>query len=440
LNDAPFIDVPRAPITTIEDSSFTFGGSISVGDVDSFSNDLFLKINVEYGTLTLVTEPTNLTILVGTGDHDQELQLVGSYEKLNIALRDMLYTPVFNWNSVKAGVPDLISLYIDDLGNSGEGYNSTYLNNTEVSNSHQGLTAVGEALILVRPGVNHAPYVRLPGAEYREYPCYSQDGQESDQGQFPYYQPRFLQCNRIIAVDIYHIPEDEPTIISGISIGDVDNADNDFYTQSNFLVNVTANHGMISIPGYLAYGIHMIEGKSSGDPSITFAGSFANINRVLTTLTYTSPANYYGPDFISVYVNDEAYSTGGKSSNETIPVYVDQVDDAPEITVPRDVLDILEDTPMAILGISITDNDFFDHVEGHPTYLRSMGEDGEYPYNKDYTWNQTMIRTIQSGLLSLSVSCHHCQFMFSSTVGLTFVGVTNVTEESALLNLYPDGK
>ena len=439
VNDAPVLVVPRAPITTGEDESFTFGGSINIFDVDSVDNDLLLKINVEYGVLTLVTVPTNLTILVGTGDHDQELQLVGSYEKLNIALRDMMYTPVFNWNSVKSGLPDLVSLYADDLGNSGEGYNSTYLNNTDVSNSHLGLTAVGELLILVKPGVNHAPYVRLPGAEYREYPCYSQDGQESDQGQFPYTQPRFMQCNRTIAVAIYHIAEDVPTVVSGVSIGDVDNVDNEFYTQSNFLVNVTANHGMISIPGYLAYGIHMIEGKSSGDPSITFAGSFANINKVLSTLTYTSPANYYGPDFISVYVNDEAYSTGGKSSNETIPVYVDQVDDSPEITVPVDILEVLEDTPMAIFGISITDNDFYDHIEGHPTYSRSMGEEDTYPYAKDYTWNQTMIRTIQSGLLSLSVTCNHCQFMFASTIGLTFIGTTNVTEESVLLNLYPDG-
>ena len=60
--------------------------------------------------------------------------------------------------------------------------------------------------------------------------------------------------------------------------------------------------------------------------SITaITGTLAQINGALSSLTYTPKADYNGPDYLSVYVNDEPYSAGGLTHNETIPIKVHPV-------------------------------------------------------------------------------------------------------------------
>jgi hypothetical protein len=192
--------------------------------------------------------------------------------------------------------------------------------------------------LVVLPGINHAPYIRLPGAQYRTSPCESQDGQLGETQEF---KPSavFTQCNRTISVDIFYVEEDTPTVIPDIVIGDVDEVDNIFGTKAMMLINASAIHGLLSLPNFIASGVQVIEGKSTGDPSITFIGTLSSLNNALKLLTYTPPPNYFGPESISLYVNDSAYgsSSTGKSSNESIPIFVNAVADAPTIIAPNQI-------------------------------------------------------------------------------------------------------
>ena len=81
---------------------------------------------------------------------------------------------------------------------------------------------------------------------------------------------------------------------------------------------------------------------------------------MLKTLLYKPPQDYYGPDYISVYVNDKGYGGPGKSSNETIPIYVQNVNDAPQMIVNKNIFEVNEDERLAMLGCRIKDPDFME--------------------------------------------------------------------------------
>jgi hypothetical protein len=132
-----------------------------------------VSLSVNFGVLTLRNTPLNVTLLQGTGVDDKQLQLLGTLSNINLVLQNLLYAPPLNWNSMKTGQTDQLSLYVDDNGNSG----SANMNNTAVLSTNSdlgtGLTAVGTVNIVVVTGINHAPSWNLPGATYIDQPCQS---------------------------------------------------------------------------------------------------------------------------------------------------------------------------------------------------------------------------------------------------------------------------
>ena len=70
----------------------------------------------------------------------------------------------------------------------------------------------------------------------------------------------------------------------------------------------------------------------------------AQLNAGLAGLTYRSPQDYYGQDFIAVYVNDMGNigSGGPKWVNETIPIRVHPVADPPRIRLPVDMVEVIQ--------------------------------------------------------------------------------------------------
>ena len=439
VNDPPSWVLPKVPVVVEENVAFNFAGSVRVVDVDSSNFPMFVKLSVDYGSLTLPMATSNITFLVGTGENDLEMQLMGDGPSLNAALINLLYNPPLHWNSQKSGSAALISFYVDDQGSytGSEGcfaslpgpevgvqwnnpYNYTraglptmqptgrptghpsgqptsaptvYGQPTSVPTPEQaagagpfippwvvngstpqwwpafascddvgiGLTAVGEVIVAVSRGINHQPYIRLPGAHYRTYPCNSQDGLYGESQVLHQVSAVSVehQCDRIIAVDMYNLNEDQQVSIAGVSIGDVDENYLKFGFEGQYRVNVYAMHGTVYISNdaYNGYNVFVVAQDSS---SFTLVGALDPLNAALAALSYQPPDHYYGEDFIDVYVSDQAYGSGGKWSNETIPLWIHAVEDSPVLSIPDALLmqDMAEDSRLVFVGITVIDPDF----------------------------------------------------------------------------------
>ena len=439
VNDPPSWVLPKVPVVVEENVAFNFAGSVRVVDVDSWSFPIFVKLSVDYGTLSLPMATRNISFLVGTGENDVEMQLVGDGISLNAALANLLYNPPLHWNSQKSGSAALISFYVDDQGwytgsegcfavtqgpvtgirwnnpyNYTKGGSPTY-QPTGQPTSHPtghpsaaptiegqpssvptpeqtakagavvppwvvngstpqwwpafascddvgiGLTAVGEVMVAVSRGINHQPFVRLPGAHYRSYPCNSQDGVYGESHVLHQASATTVehQCDRIIAVDMFNLNEDQQVAITGVSVGDVDENFHEYGFEGQYRVNVYAMHGTVFISDdvYSGYNVYVVAQDSS---SFTLVGALDPLNTALAALTYRPPDHYYGQDFIDVYVSDQAYGSGGKWSNETIPLWITAVEDSPILSIPDALLmlDMAEDSRLVFEGITVIDPDF----------------------------------------------------------------------------------
>jgi len=470
VNDAPVWVVPRVPLIVKEDIAYPFASSVSMIDVDSGEGFLAVYINVVLGQVTLPFIPHAIELLNCTGTDDDVVIMVGALKDLNLALSSMIFTPPKNWNTEKNGVPSSLHLVVTDLGHSFDPYerlnlyNVTYLVQlNDVDNAFDQLTAVADVMLLVVSIVDHTPYVNLPGAQLAQYPCISQDGQLGEIQQAAE-TPREHQCNRITSVDVLHVPEDIKTQIMNVSIGDADEKDR-IYRLNYYLIRFTTNHGRISVQAPFKYGVDIQSGDNfNGDTTLTIVGLLGNLNLLLASgLFYHPPLHYYGPDYLSVYVNDQAYSESmGKSSNETIPIYVDAVNDPPVMNVrvrdnyatneymtingnagTRTVpLVVQEDHRLAIVGLNISDPDFIEFSATTPTYSRDVdsGFDNIYPFKKKYNeWQLQKYREQQAaGLLRLHVRVNHGRVMFASVTSINFLSVPNATEESIRLGSYPN--
>ena len=199
--------------------------------------------------------------------------------------------------------------------------------------------------------------------------------------------------------------------------------------------------------------MRVIDGDSSGSKNLTIVGLLDELNKLLKeSLVYTPPQDYYGPDYLSVFAYDEPYGRDGKSSNETIPIFVHNVNDPPVMRVllrsdvtqgyeaPR-LLSVLEDHRLALVGINITDPDFIEIAQTNPTYSRDTNSfyEGIYPKAKAFdSWNVSNYREQQAGLLRLHVKVAHGSIMFASTAGINILTVPNATAETERLSDYPN--
>ena len=453
VNDAPLWVVPRAPVFVTEDIAFPFAKSISIVDVDSAEGRLVVRAKLDQGAVTLPFLPHNVTLLTGTGDNDQEVTMSGTLRDLNVALASMVYVPPRNWNSVKSGIPDFLHLSVDDQGHS-FAPTEVVFGQPYVVNEKIGLVAEADVVLVVTGNVAHTPYVLLPGAQYRTLPSQSRDGQLAEYQEI-HISPKHNQTGRILSVDVLHVLEDTRTQILNVSFGDADEEDRQF-ALSFYQVNLSCNHGRLDLKQYIQFGVHVTQGQPvNGSSSLSIVGLLHNINALVArSLFYTPPADYYGPDYLTVYINDQAYSPGvGKHSNETLPIYVDSVEDAPVMHVMlrnrttlqyqhASKLTVLEDHRLALVGINITDPDFLELPETSPRYSRDSGSEfrDRFPFSKPWDrWNVSNFRDQQdAGLLRLHITVAHGRVMLASTVGLNILSVPSVEAETERLSRYPN--
>jgi hypothetical protein len=94
-------------------------------------------------------------------------------------------------------------------------------------------------------------------------------------------------------------------------------------------VALTAAAGTLTL-GATA-GLRFEAGDGTADPSMTFAGTLAQVNTALTGLTFTPTPQFNGPARVTITVHDDGSGGAGPPASGTaaIPITVTAVDDPP---------------------------------------------------------------------------------------------------------------
>ena len=133
--------------------------------------------------------------------------------------------------------------------------------------------------------------------------------------------------------------------------------------------------------------------------SYELRGGLAELNEALALLQYTPPAHFSGAATVTVVADDQGF-TGGASNSVTLalPVTVQAVDTAPEITATSTAVSYEEDESFAlsVLGLQVADYD-----------LASPTADSTEVYEltvtaKDGTVNGASSQTVQATLADLN--------------------------------------
>ena len=146
-----------------------------------------------------------------------------------------------------------------------------------------------------------------------------------------------------ILSETYSANEDEPTLIEGISILDVDAADP--AGTNTVEMTLTLSHGDLAVT---AHGAAIVQEM---DASLKIGGTLTDLNATLETLTYTSDLNYVGEEEITMIVTDlgnypDPFGTAeGTHSFNVVPV------NDPPVAVP----DVYAVDQMAVLSVSPCD-------------------------------------------------------------------------------------
>jgi VCBS repeat-containing protein len=132
------------------------------------------------------------------------------------------------------------------------------------------------------------------------------------------------------------VAEDTALPISGVSVADVD--------SSALTTTLNVSSGTLTV--IAGAGV-----SGNGTPTVTIAGTAAQINAALAGLTYTGNLNFNGADTLTVVTSD-----GTASDADTIAITVNAVNDAPVNTLPG-AQSVAEDTALPIAGVSVADVD-----------------------------------------------------------------------------------
>jgi len=92
--------------------------------------------------------------------------------------------------------------------------------------------------------------------------------------------------------------EDTTKAITGISVADVDAA------TGAVKITVSVASGTFSLAQ--TTGLTFTTGDGTGDASMVFTGTVANVNAALATVNYLGNANYNGSDTLNISVDDQA--------------------------------------------------------------------------------------------------------------------------------------
>ena len=114
VNDVPSIQTP-GPRSVNQNMTILLAAAdaIQVADVDG--STIQVELSANNGLLSL-SSTSGLSFTLGTGSNDPTVRFSGSLADVNFALDGLAYAPANNFSG-----PDLITVAVDDLGNSGNG-------------------------------------------------------------------------------------------------------------------------------------------------------------------------------------------------------------------------------------------------------------------------------------------------------------------------------
>lgn len=95
-------------------------------------------------------------------------------------------------------------------------------------------------------------------------------------------------------------------------------------------VTLTVTHGSLA----LGSTANLTSLSGNGTATVTFKGPQADVTTALTNLIYTPTTNYYGPDAVTISVNDQGHNGpgGARTTTETVAITVTAVNDPPTIS------------------------------------------------------------------------------------------------------------
>lgn len=295
-NAAPVITAPAAD-TTLEDIALVFsaGGGNAISVTDPDAGAIEMEVTLAATNGAVsLSGLGGLTFTAGDGTGDATMTFRGLLANVNAALEGLSFVPTSQFNGAAS-----LTITVDDRNTVAfDGPKS----DTETVN------------ITVEP-VNDAPQITAPA--------------------------------NVAGM------EDTSVVFAGanaISIADVD------VGTGELQVTLAAANGVLTLGG--TTGLAFTAGDGSGDATMTFSGTLANVNAALAGMTFAPNENGNGDTAIDVSVSDQG-NTGGPAETDdaTILINIAAVNDGPVNTVPQNTVSTSVNTPVAINGISVADID-----------------------------------------------------------------------------------
>ena len=414
VNDAPTITAPAA-VTTNEDTTFIFPGTISVSDAADGNVGLgTVTLSVANGTLTLgsVTGLSNFT-----GNGTATVTLTGPWGALNNALNALSYRPNANFNGA-----DTLTINVNDNGNTGAGgamsatatvtINVTAVNDppvivapptasvnedgslvfpgtVSVNDAADGNVGNGSVTVSVLNGtltlgslaglvnvtgngtntVNFTgPWANLAnalnGLLYQPTANYNgpdtltisanDNGNTGSGGAMASTAAVAITVNPVNDAPVVTVPGPQTTGEDmPLALGGIQVNDTTDMNMGQGTVTLTVLRGTLTL-GNVA-GLTSLTGN--GTATVNFTAPWAILNTALATLTYTPATNSNGPDTLTVSVNDNGNtgSGGPLAASGTVAITVTAMNDAPTITPPAPPPSVLEGATLSITGLSVSD-------------------------------------------------------------------------------------
>jgi hypothetical protein len=306
-NSPPVLTVP-GPQVIYEDVPQAIPG-ISVFDADAGMQVISVTLSVLNGTLTvnsIVSGGLSLSD-IKSGNGTDRVVVEGTQNQITNTLAHpsgLTYQSNLNFNG-----PDLLTIVVDDLGNSGTG------------GPRQDIQTVPLTVL----AVNDAPELTVPAT------------QQVDEDSVLVFPAGSIQVFDV-EYDRGEVPADTPIELT-----------------------LTVNDGMLSILDDIAGGVAPDEIVGNGTRSIVLLAAPDRINVTLAAvggLTYTPDPNFDAADELTLVLNDQGnLGEGGPQSDvRTVAIEIVAINDAPVLTVPGNLF-ADEDVPLNMAGFNVADVD-----------------------------------------------------------------------------------
>jgi hypothetical protein len=398
VNDLPVNTLPLAQ-STLEDTPLVITG-LAVADVDNASLSTTLSLPAGSGTLT-VTGGSGATV---TGDGSGTVTIAGTTAQINAALASVTYTPTADFNT-GAGSLDLtiattdgvltdtdtlaiaVTPVADIVADTVITDEDTPISFNAITGSH-GASAdnfenAGRVVSAVTQGAHgsvafaadgtltYTPDADYHGSDSFTYTVTSGGVEETTTVD--------VTVNPVNDLPVNTLPlaqstlEDTPLVITGLAVADVDNA------SLSTTLSLPAGSGTLTVTGGSGA---TVTGDGSG--TVTIAGTTAQINAALASLTYTPTADFNtGAGSLDLTI---ATTDGVLTDTDTLAIAVTPVADIVADTVITD-----EDTPISFNAITGSHGASADNFEnaGRVVSAVTQGAHGSVAFAADGTLTYT---------------------------------------------------